>query len=170
MRLRSCYVLQYLFRWLKRLDRKLYPAEDIAELYGFRWDVELDIRCIKTSMGMCHLRCHRPENLDREIAVHVLAHNLVSWLKQDTAKVFNVHPRQVSFSIARDAWRALADELRTTDDLAWIIFSTGCRFVRNRPGRSEPRAIKRRHSKYERLKNPRPSRLARMAAQQTPAA
>jgi hypothetical protein len=152
------------------LDRKSYPAEDLAELYGFRWDVELDIRSIKTTMGMRYLRCHLPENLDREIAVHVLAHNLVCWLKQDTAKVFQVHPRQISFSIARDAWMAFADELHTTNDLVWIISSAGCRFVRNRPGRDEPRKVKRRKSKYARLDKPRPSRLARMAAQQTPAA
>lgn len=152
------------------LDRKSYPAEDVAELYGFRWDVELDIRSIKTVMGMRYLRCNLPENLDREIAVNVLAHNLVCWLKQDTAKVFRVHPRQISFSAARDTWIAFADELQTTNDLAWAISSAGCRFVRNRPGRDEPRKVKRRNAKYERLDKPRPSRIARMAAQQTPAA
>ena len=147
-------------------DRQEYPAEDIAGLYGFRWDVELDIRALKTAMGMDRLRCRRPENLDREIAVHVLAYNLVRWLMCDTAKVFDVHPRQISFSIARDAWLAFADELETVNDLAWIIASAGSRFVRNRPGRTEPRAIKRRQSKYEKLKEPRPSRRRKAAAPQ----
>jgi hypothetical protein len=147
-------------------DREHYPAEDITQVYGYRWDVELDIRSIKTAMGMDKLRCLTPVNLDREIAVHVLAHNLVRWLMCDTAKVFEVHPREISFSIARDAWLAFADELETTDDLMWIILSAGSRLVRNRLGRNEPRAIKRRQSKYEKLKTPRPSRLKRMAAEQ----
>lgn len=147
-------------------DRERYPAEEIAALYGFRWDVELDIRSQKTAMGMDQLRCLLPANLDREIAVHMLSYNLVRWLMCDTAKVFEVHPREISFSVARDAWLAFADELETTDDLMWIILSAGSKFVRNRPGREEPRAIKRRQSKYEKLKTPRPSRLKRMAAEQ----
>jgi hypothetical protein len=147
-------------------DRARYSAEEIAELYGFRWDVELDIRSMKTTLGMGRLRCLTPNNLDCEIAVHVLAYNLVRWLMCDTAKVFDSHPREISFSTARDAWLGFADELETVEDLLWIVLSAGARFVRNRPGRDEPRAIKRRHGKYERLKIPRPSRQKRMALAQ----
>ncbi len=136
-------------------DRKRFPAEDIAQLYGLRWDVEIDICSYKSTMGMCDLRCQTPENLDREIATAVLAYNLVRLLMCDTAMVFEVHPRQISFSVARDAWRTFGDELSSADDLAWIILSTGSRFVRNRPGRQEPRAIKRRHGKYPKLTQPR---------------
>ena len=148
------------------LDRERYPTEEIAELYGFRWDVELDIRSIKTSMGMNELRCQTPDNLDREIAVHLLAYNLVRLLMSDTANVFEVHPREISFSSARDAWLNFSDELETNDDLMWIILLAGSTLVRQRPGRTEPREIKRRQSKYEKLKTPRPSRLKRMAAEQ----
>jgi len=147
------------------INRARYPAKDIAELYGFRWDVELDVRSMKTAMGMAELRCRTPANLDREIAVHMFAYNLVRWLMCDTATVFEVYPREISFSSARDAWLVFADELETTDDLLWIITSTADKLVRNRPGRNEPRTIKRRHGKYERLETPRPSRLKRMAAE-----
>ncbi len=149
------------------LDRHRYPAKDIAGLYGFRWDVELDIRSIKTSMGMNELRCQTPNNLNREIAVHVLGYNLVRLLMADTAHVLEVHPREVSFSRARDAWLSFADERETSEDIMWIILSAGTKLVRNRPGRDEPREIKRRNTKYSKLKTPRPSRLRRMSKKQS---
>ena len=75
----------------------------------------------------------------------------------DTAAVLEVHPREISFSAARDAWLAFHDERETVDDVAWMIHSAASHFVRNRPGRDEPRAIKRRNAKYPKLKEPRPS-------------
>jgi hypothetical protein len=144
------------------LDRARFTDRDIADLYGLRWDVEIDICCYKSTMGMGELRCQTPENLDREIAVAVLAYNLVRLLMADTAAVLELHPREISFSHARDAWKAFSDELETSYDLMWIILSASSRLVRDRPGRSEPRAIKRRNlTKYPKLKEPRPSRAPR---------
>ena len=115
-------------------------------------------------MGMGELRCQTPDNLEREIAVAVLAYNLVRLLMADTATVIEVHPRQISFSRARDAWRNFSDELETPNDLMWIILSASSRLVRDRPGREEPRAVKKRgQTKYPKLKEPRPSRARRPA-------
>ena len=149
-------------------DRQRFTAQDIAELYGLRWDVEVDIRSYKSSMGMCELRCLTPANLDREIAVAVLGYNLVRVVMCDTAEVLEVHPREISFSSARDAWLAFHDELDTVVDIAWLIYSTASHFVRNRPGRNEPRAIKRRHAKYPRMKEPRPSHRCRRKERENP--
>ena len=149
-------------------DRQRFSAEDIAELYGFRWDVEVDIRSYKSSMGMCELRCLIPDNLEREIAVAVLGYNLVRVLMCDTAEVLEVHPREISFSSARDAWLAFHDERETINDVAWLIYSTASHFVRNRPGRNEPRAIKRGHTKYPKLKEPRPSHRSQRKKKQNP--
>lgn len=144
------------------LDEKQFTARDIAELYGLRWDVELDICSYKSTMGMGELRCHTPDNLEREIAVGVLAYNLVRLLMADTAAVAELHPREISFSHARDAWRNFSDDLETPNDLMWIILSASSRLVRGRPGREEPRAIKKRGlTKYPKLKEPRPSRAGR---------
>lgn len=147
------------------LDRQRFSARAIADLYGLRWDVEVDIRSYKSTMGMCDLRCQTPENLKREIAVAVLGYNLVRLLMSDTAAVVDVHPREISFSHARDAWISFSNELETTNDLMWIILSASSRLVRDRPGREEPRAIKKRNmTKYPKLKEPRPSRARRLRA------
>lgn len=116
-------------------------------------------------MGMCDLRCLTPENLDREIAVGVLAHNLVRLVMNDAAAVLTLHPREISFSHARDAWISFGDERHSTNDLMWIILSASKRFVRDRPNRQEPRAIKKRTTtKYPTLTKPRPTRARRAKA------
>lgn len=148
------------------IDSKRFSAEEIAELYGLRWDVETDIACWKTTMGFCDLRCHTPENLDREIAVGVLAYNLVRSLTNDAAAVLEIHPREVSFSRSRDAWMSFSDELETSNDLMWIVLSATSRLCRDRPGREEPRELKRRNqTKYKKMSSPRPSRAKRIVAE-----
>jgi hypothetical protein len=145
------------------IDLKAFPARDITTLYGLRWDVEIDIGCIKTTMGQGELRCLTADNIDREIAVTILAYNTVRLLSSDAAQIAELHPRQISFSCARDAWITFGKELETAYDLMWLIVTATGRFVRDRPGRHEPRAIKKRNTKYPILKEPRPSKLAAMA-------
>jgi hypothetical protein len=145
------------------LNQRRFSAEDVANLYGLRWDVEIDIRCFKSTMDVGELRCQTPGNVDREIAVAILAFNLVRVLISDAAVVAEMHPREISFSRARDAWISYSDSLKNSNDLMWIILSATSRFVRDRPGREEPREIKRRNlTKYGKLKEPRPSRAKRI--------
>jgi hypothetical protein len=139
------------------LDANLYPAKDVAILYGLRWDVEIDLGCLKTTMGQGELRCLIPDNIDREIAVTILAYNLVRVLMNDAAQITLLHPREISFSHARDSWITFGNQRNTAYDLMWLILSVTSRFVRDRPGRQEPRAVKRRKAKYSRLKKPRQS-------------
>ncbi len=49
------------------LDSEAYPAKEILKLYKLRWECELDIRCIKSVLGMNSLSCHTPEMLNREL-------------------------------------------------------------------------------------------------------
>ena len=120
-------------------------------------------------MGFRDLRCQTPENLRREIAIGVLAYNLVSVLRADTAAVIMVHPREISFSQSRDAWIAFGRDRTTVNDILFLINSASARLIRNRPNRSEPRAIKQRHhTKYKKLTAPRPSKAKRIAAAATP--
>ncbi len=58
-------------------DAKEVSKRDVFELYRARWQIELDLRSIKTSMRMDVLRCKSPQMVKKEIAVHLLAYNLV---------------------------------------------------------------------------------------------
>jgi len=142
------------------LDSDRYSSASIATLFGMRWDVELDIRAYKTTLRASDLSCLTPHTLDREIAARVLAYNLVRLLMNDTAAVVGtIHPREISFSRACDAWRSYVEPSPTAADLIWVVHSTTTRFVRDRPNRSEPREIKNcGQTKYPKLRQPRLSR------------
>ena len=62
------------------LDRTQYPAQALSQLYYRRWAMELTLRNIKTTLQMDRLSCKTPQNLEREIRMHFLVHNLVRCL------------------------------------------------------------------------------------------
>jgi len=138
------------------LNRERYPARSIAELYGFRWNCELDIRSIKTVMGMEELRCKSPEMLRREIYNYLLAYNLVRAAMCDAARITEQEPRKLSFKNAMQVITEYAC-LDSTDDstVAHVLWSIACNNVGDRPGRKEPRKIKRRRNKYPMMTRPR---------------
>jgi hypothetical protein len=76
----------------------------------------------------------------------------------DTAEVYDIHPRQLSFSHARDTFIRFGAEQKTVNDLDWLIKQTGQFEIKNRPRREEPRQVKDRRAKYPRLKKSRPSK------------
>lgn len=76
------------------LDQERYPPRSIAELYGYRWNCELDLRSIKTVLGMEELRCKKPEMLRREI-YYFLAYNLVRAAMCDAARITGQEPRKL---------------------------------------------------------------------------
>jgi hypothetical protein len=143
------------------LDENLYPTQAIAELYHYRWNAELDIRAIKQSMAMDHLRCKTPAMVHREIWTHWLAYNLIRKTMAQAALVQERLPRQISFAGARQTIVASWDKLTGASPqavcaLASVQFAAiAARQVGNRPNRVEPRAIKRRPKPHRLLKKPR---------------
>jgi Transposase DDE domain len=59
------------------LDSQKFPPAALSQLYYRRWAMELTLRNIKITLQMDHLSCKTPNNLDREIRMHFLVHNLV---------------------------------------------------------------------------------------------
>ena len=56
------------------LDADEVGKQELVNLYGQRWQIELDFRSIKTVMQMEILRCKSPEMIQKEIAAHLLAY------------------------------------------------------------------------------------------------
>ena len=71
--------------------------DEIAELYGYRWNVELDIRSIKSNMNLSHVRCKSPAMVHREVWTTLLAYNLIRTTIALAANLFGKRPRQISF-------------------------------------------------------------------------
>lgn len=137
-------------------DPHVYSKEDIAELYGFRWNVELDIRSIKSALNLDHVRCQSPQMVEKEVWTTFLAYNLIRSTAAAAALLHQKRPRQISFTATcqyvLSIWSDLAKlprESETVFRLCEVLLGQIARcVVANRPGRIEPRAIKRRRHRY----------------------
>nr|WP_320116076.1 IS4 family transposase [uncultured Desulfuromonas sp.] len=145
------------------LDPIKYPAQSIAKLYYKRWDVELFFRDIKTTMGMDVLRCRTPEMIRKEIMMYFIAYNCIRRLMYEAAEEADIDVRVVSFKGSLQAlrsWEAHLNQVqiskmeryRLVSDLYAAMTNVP---IRQRPGRSEPRCIKRRPKNYQRMTAPR---------------
>ena len=150
------------------LDRRQYSREAVAELYGARWQVELDIRALKVNLGLGELRCQSPEMLEREIWAGLLAYNLARKVGCQVACLQKVRPRQISFTACRQALcagleqRVLATAEERLHQGTALLTRLGQERVGNRPGRVEPREVKRSGKGYPRLRRPRARARARL--------
>jgi putative transposase len=143
------------------LDRAVYTKEDLADLYHYRWYVELDLRSIKETMGMDQLRCKTPAMLAKEIWAYWLGYNLVRQVSCQAGKAAGIHPREVSFAATQQmvlgGWQGwtlqgVGDQGARKTALLGVL---GKEQVGQRPDRIEPRARKRRGKGYPYLGVPR---------------
>jgi hypothetical protein len=135
------------------MDPIAHPAEALKSLYRSRWHVELDIRNIKTTLGMDTLSCKTPEMAEKEMWVHLLAYNLIRLIMAQSASMACVLPRTLSFKHTLQLWLAWGRQpfpTYTAEQLDKLLRLVAEKRVGNRPGRIEPREVKRR---------PKPSRL-----------
>lgn len=144
-------------------DPEQYTKEDIAELFGFRWNSELDIRSIKSNLNLAHVRCKSPEMVHREIWTTILGYNLIRTTSAGAALLHEKQPRQISFTSTCQyvlaSWMQLSsrliDKAELDDYLAVMLKQIARCEVANRPGRLEPRVLKRRRHGYKLMQKPR---------------
>ena len=127
------------------LDPERYPAAEIAGLYRQRWQVEVDLRDLKTTLGMDVLKGHSVDVVLKEMQVFVLVYNLVRLVMLKAARRQRVRPARLSFI---DALRWLQPP-KPTRSLPELIVNP------ERPGRVEPRCIKRHMKEYDLMTRPR---------------
>jgi putative transposase len=160
------------------VDAEAYPKDDIAELYKWRWQVEVDLRHLKATMKMKELSCKTPEGVAQELWTHALGYNLVrkvmaqaalyqrpskrpSRQRRAAASQTPLTPRQISFKAALRQVQANAETLSTApleqckQTAERILTTLASKRVGTRPGRQEPRAIKRRPQSQAMLSKPR---------------
>lgn len=127
------------------LDPILYPAADVAALYGQRWQIETNFRHLKQTLRMDVLHCKTAAGVQKELLMYAVIYNLVRCVMGEAARRQRVPVERLSFI---DAVRWLAEATRGVVELK-------LRRVPDRPGRLEPRAVKRRPKEYDRLNQPR---------------
>jgi Transposase DDE domain len=131
---------------------------ELGRLFVLRWNVELDIRNIKTTLGMDTLSCRTPQMCEKELGVYMLAYNLIRLLMAEAAARAQVQPRQLSFKHTVQVWLAWSQKQFLSDapeDIAALFRLIAYIRVGKRPGRIEPRAVKRRPKPFPRLQTTR---------------
>ena len=152
------------------LDAKEYPAAEIVQLYGRRWRIETAFEQLKVRLSADVLRSHSPDAIRKEFAARCIALNLVHAILLEAASVHHVDPMRISFAYAIRAIvifsAALASEplLRLPRIYSAMISEIARHLVPERPGRIEPRAVRREHKHYPSLKETRAERRQRHAA------
>ena len=127
------------------VDAKKYPASALAELYGIRWDIETDLKHLKTTMGLDVLKCKTVDGVMKEVMTFVLVYNLVRTVMIDAGRRQKVDARQISFV---DALRWLK-HAQPGSELPQLVVNP------LRPNRAEPRVRKRRPKQYDLMNRPR---------------
>lgn len=144
-------------------DPTEYPKEEIGELYGFRWNVELDIRSIKSNLNLDHVRCKSPKMIRRELWTTLLAYNLIRSTATAAAMLHDIQPRQIGFTstvqFVLQEWKQISKgklaEAKLTEFYKVMLKGiAGCQ-VGDRPGRIEPRVVKKRPKTYKLMTKPR---------------
>lgn len=127
------------------LDAQKYSAEALAELYRMRWQVETNLRHLKTTMGMDILHCKSVDGVLKEMYMFALVYNLVRMVMLEAARRQEVQPDRISFADALH-WLAHAPP---DQPLPALVVNP------RRPNRIEPRAVKRRPKPHDLLNKPR---------------
>src|SRR5262245_20936388 len=141
------------------LDAGAYPPGSLADLYGARWRVELYLRHLKTTMRMDVLKCKTVDGILKELVVYALVYNLVRAVMLEAARRQSREVERVSF----------------VDALRWLVASDGAgelpALVVNpdRPGRVEPRVVKRRPKNFMSMTRTRAEWRKRLMASAVPA-
>jgi len=128
------------------LDPTHYPAQELIELYGRRWQVEVYFRDLKQTLKMKALTCRTLAGVQKEILLFVLLYNLVRRVMLQAAVHQGTTPNRLSF----------------IDACRWLLWSSPgtplpalkINALRIRP--APPRRLKSTRTKYPPLHGHRP--------------
>lgn len=140
------------------LDSKFVSKHDLSLLYDCRWHVELDLRSIKDTMCMGILRGKKPTMVRKEIWAHILAYNLIRKIMAQAASIYDKKPRELSFKFTIQifvAFRQVEIFSENHKYYSTLLKAIAQKNLNNKPGRQEPRRVKRRPKSYPLLIKPR---------------
>jgi len=154
---------QRLTQWFvtSLLDPKRFGKRALARLYHKRWRIETSYNEFKTLFHSDVLRRKTPDTVEKEMAAHVLAYQLVRRLIVAAARKHLKKPTEISFLDAA-RW-TISFSRRMAASPAWalpilyqrLLDTIAASDVDARPGRIEPRALARDRRHYPSLRIPR---------------
>jgi hypothetical protein len=141
------------------LDPVRYPAEQIVALYARRWRIETLFREVKITLSADVLRSQSPEGIRKEIVARLTALNIVRTLMLEAAATTHIEdPLRISFVHAVRAILSFSPALGHAPLAAVpgvyhaMLIEIASHVNPDRPGRLEPRAVRRDHKNYPSLR------------------
>ena len=143
-------------QWLYLFTTLSIPAAEVVALYGQRWNVETDLRCLKQSVRLHRLHVQSVDMMHKELLAAILAYNLVRAILCLAADRAGLHPRQLSFTYAHNivldgyaAVLAASTEVEQVRRLERIVdLVARCKLPRRKKRRAFPRSVWPRGYKY----------------------
>lgn len=153
------------------LDAKRYSKAKLAELYQGRWQAtEVNLRHLKTTLGMEMIAAKTPDMVQKDIWMHLLAYNLLrTWMWQ-AAQHAKVPPLRISLQGTRQQFNQFRPQFAMVATLTrqrlyrMLLEVITEQLVPSRPQRVEPRVVKRRPKPFPRMQQPRSVLKANLAA------
>ena len=146
------------------LDPKEWPKARLAELLRRRWQVELNLDDLKTTLQMDVLSCRKPSMIHRELELHLIAYNLTRAVMLEASVSCHVPLYRLSFKGSLDTIEVFSQSLaqvprshrcKRSAIYREMLSTIADDLVPRRPGRREPRCLKRRQKAYPRMTKPR---------------
>lgn len=143
------------------LNEKEYHKKELANAYILRWQVEINLKSIKSTMNMDMLSCKTPEMVRKEIGIHFLAYNFIRTIIAEACGKHEAIPNRVSFKGTVQLINETMPHFLNSDAdrnqrmYAELLKQIVKNKIGNRPGRIEPRVVKRRRKPFPALNRPR---------------
>lgn len=123
--------------------------EELLKVYGKRWNIELDLRTLKSTLQLEQLTCTSPDMAAKEIHAAMITYNLVRAAMCAAAAKSGLAPRRYSFKRVRDMvkhFMPFVAAAKTPEEAQAIIDQMmdyiGRKKLRDQKGhRSQPRAV-----------------------------
>ena len=139
------------------LNASKFPKSKLSKFYKKRWKIEVALKDLKDTFKMSHINAKTPEMVEKIIWAHILAYNILRWHMLNAAIIYESHIENISIKTAArvlvtNKTAILTSQPFSRPDLFAALYKQMITVpVGNRPGRSEPRAVKRRPKPYPRL-------------------
>ena len=144
------------------LDPVRYPAKEILQAYLRRWRLEMCLDDLQTTLGRETLRCKTPALVEKEALLYLIAHHLIRWLRVQAVLKHDLDWERISFKGTIDSLREFSQAMAQARSgrkrqALWdeLLRTLAADLLPLRPGRREPRVVKRQHNKYPPLTIPR---------------
>ena len=143
------------------LNHKKYNKKELARIYELRWHLEINLKSIKDTMNMDILSCKTPDMVRKEIGIHFLAYNFIRIIMAEACAQHSAIPNHVSFKgTVQLLNKFMPHFIHLNSKKNQIMYAVLLKNIvknkiGNRPGRIEPRRVKKRPKPFDTLNRPR---------------